>query len=252
MADIPFGDLANVGLKIGGMLLDRQAVKSANAERRALADQEAARQREFAQMGVQWKVKDALAAGVHPLFALGASTSSYAPQSIGVEKSNIGSALADMGQDVSRAVAASSGQSAKASIAARDALQLESLKLDNDIKRATLKKAINDLTPSPGIPIPEENPSKRKQLYSGGSQWETDPNTSSSEDWEDRYGDDFPGSVVGPAVTGWNDLKHNLRGKSFMDVVRILDQSPSGGNLIGPMVQAIRDYMKRTARYLNH
>lgn len=39
----------------------------------------AALQREFAQHGIQWKVADAQAAGVHPLYALGGGTPSFSP-----------------------------------------------------------------------------------------------------------------------------------------------------------------------------
>lgn len=57
-----------------------------NAQRRSEQDL----QREFAQMGIQWRVQDAIAAGVSPLFALGAQTPSYQPvgQYGGQEPSN--------------------------------------------------------------------------------------------------------------------------------------------------------------------
>ena len=42
-------------------------------------EREIARQYEFAQNTIQWKVEDAKAAGVHPLFALGAQTQSPTP-----------------------------------------------------------------------------------------------------------------------------------------------------------------------------
>lgn len=40
-------------------------------------------QKEFAQMGVRWKVEDAKAAGLHPLYALGANTVSASPINTG-------------------------------------------------------------------------------------------------------------------------------------------------------------------------
>lgn len=43
------------------------------------AELERARQKEFAQMGIQWRVADAKAAGVHPLAALGASGAASSP-----------------------------------------------------------------------------------------------------------------------------------------------------------------------------
>lgn len=59
-------------------------------------------QREFAQSGIQWKVQDAKAAGVHPLFALGASPASYSPV-----VSQAPQMIADAGQNISRAAMAS-------------------------------------------------------------------------------------------------------------------------------------------------
>lgn len=60
-------------------------------------------QREFAQHGIRWRVEDAKAAGLHPLYALGAQTPSYSPV---MAQDSIGPALADMGQNITRAVAA--------------------------------------------------------------------------------------------------------------------------------------------------
>ncbi|UDN67507.1 DNA pilot protein [robinz microvirus RP_35] len=58
-------------------------------------------QREFAQMGIRWKVEDAKAAGVHPLYALGAQTHSYSPVQVGDQ--SVGRALGDFGQNLGRA-----------------------------------------------------------------------------------------------------------------------------------------------------
>lgn len=46
---------------------------------RANMEWNAATQREFAQHGLQWRVADAVAAGVHPLYAVGASGANFAP-----------------------------------------------------------------------------------------------------------------------------------------------------------------------------
>ncbi len=46
-------------------------------------------QKEFAQSGIQWRTDDARAAGVHPLFAMGANTTSFQPGF------NTGSAIGD-------------------------------------------------------------------------------------------------------------------------------------------------------------
>lgn len=64
-------------------------------------------QREFAQHGIRWRVADAKAAGVHPLYALGSGVTPFSPSvSVGGEGSGIGEAMQTMGQSVARAVAA--------------------------------------------------------------------------------------------------------------------------------------------------
>lgn len=77
---------------VGGLLRDRSGEQAANRN----ADM----QREFAQQGIRWKVADARAAGIHPLYALGASTHMASPVYAG---SSMGDSLANAGQDISRA-----------------------------------------------------------------------------------------------------------------------------------------------------
>lgn len=63
-------------------------------------------QKRFAQKGVQWRVKDAKKAGIHPLAALGANTISYQPQSVfgGGDNTDWASIAGDFGQNISRAM----------------------------------------------------------------------------------------------------------------------------------------------------
>lgn len=58
-------------------------------------------QQQFAQQGIQWKVADAKAAGLHPLAALGAQTHAASPV-------YVGGSFGELGQDISRAVIAGS------------------------------------------------------------------------------------------------------------------------------------------------
>lgn len=76
------------------------------------------RQKEFAKMGIQWKVEDARRAGINPLVALGAPTSSYAPNSVGE--------YSPMGQSTVRASFSTRTEQDKEAAA----LQLSSAKLD--------------------------------------------------------------------------------------------------------------------------
>lgn len=60
------------------------------------------RQKEFAQNGLRWKVADAKAAGIHPIFAVGANTPTYSPQAaIGNDYG-----LSQVGQNIGRAIEA--------------------------------------------------------------------------------------------------------------------------------------------------
>lgn len=64
-----------------------------------------AAQREFAQHGVSWRVADAKAAGLHPLAALGMQPANFSPVVI---PDSMGPAIAEAGQNIGRAVAATS------------------------------------------------------------------------------------------------------------------------------------------------
>lgn len=71
-------------------------------------------QERFAKRGIRWRVKDALAAGIHPLAALGAQTNSFSPSFVSgnpgdgmIEAGRIRAAGADsMGQSIGRAATA--------------------------------------------------------------------------------------------------------------------------------------------------
>lgn len=78
--------------------------KSQDANERSARRQESL-QMLFAQHGIRWKVADAKAAGLHPLFALGSQPQQYSPT---VVPDSMGPAISDAGQHVGRAVAATS------------------------------------------------------------------------------------------------------------------------------------------------
>lgn len=101
------------------------------------ADKQAKLQKQFAKKGIQWKVEDAKKAGIHPLYALGANTTSYQPVSVG---GGLESALPSMGQNIGRAIDGqlNEGGKVEAIALAGQALQNEGLRLDNEIKKAEL------------------------------------------------------------------------------------------------------------------
>lgn len=57
-----------------------------------------ANQREFAQHGIRWRVADAKAAGLHPVYALGGAGAAYSPQPIIVDP--VAEAISRMGQQM--------------------------------------------------------------------------------------------------------------------------------------------------------
>lgn len=112
----------------------RAAARERNAAEMAMAERNIALQREFAQNGIRWKVEDAKAAGLHPLYAMGANTHSFNPVAVGVEREPSSpsplKALGSMGQDVSRAIMSTQTESERQ----RDALLMDGLRLDNEGK----------------------------------------------------------------------------------------------------------------------
>lgn len=85
------GALVSGGASILGGVLGRRSQES---QSQAMIDA----QREFAQQGIRWKVADAKAAGIHPLYALGANTHSFAPFSVGADP--LAAGIAGMGQSI--------------------------------------------------------------------------------------------------------------------------------------------------------
>lgn len=123
-------------------------------------------QYEFAKNGIRWRVEDAKAAGIHPLAALGAATTSASPIAIGpaygvAEDRNysrgpdIGSSLKDMGQGLGRAVAATQTKVERQLTAfelMRQEQQIRSGDLDIAIKGAQLAKLTQQSQNGPGLP----------------------------------------------------------------------------------------------------
>lgn len=139
------GALISAGASLASSFLGNKSAEKAR-------EKESAQQREFAQNGIQWKVQDAKNAGVHPLYALGANTVSYSPQSVGGSDF---SGLASAGQDIGRAVDATRSTNARTDVLATRLAnaQITGAELDNDIKRATLASQLaTQSAGNPGLP----------------------------------------------------------------------------------------------------
>jgi len=107
-------------------------------------------QKKVLQNQVQWRVEDAIKAGLHPLAALGMSPASGPSAMVG---SSLGSALSDMGQNIGRAAEAYLTPQDKA--AARLALLAEERAgLENDLLRSQIAgshKALLTAGATPGV-----------------------------------------------------------------------------------------------------
>lgn len=97
----------------------------------AIMREQAQLQREFAQNGIQWRVNDAKAAGIHPLYALGGGGASYSPSAVHVGdrgNNDLGRDLANMGQGLGRAVAATASKEDRSEAAYTAQVRAENLK----------------------------------------------------------------------------------------------------------------------------
>jgi len=222
--------LLGAGVKLLGGFLGKSSQDDANRIAQENAERNIALQREFAQNAIQWKVADAQKAGIHPIYALGGSTTSFSPVSVGVSGANpLASALGDMGQDVSRAASALRSDRSNVLVSAQSqalsVLGLERAKLENDLLRAQIIKISQPGTPPPpatlgtggtagGFEIPEEGKIKdeRKPLMLGGRRVYTDPHTSPMKAWEDQIGDEGPLSWLAQMAQGDTILRQNLGG----------------------------------------
>lgn len=135
------GTILSTAANVVGGLLARKSTKDANKEN-------IAQQREFAQNSIQWRAEDARKAGIHPAFAMGAPTMSFAPSSVG--DSSMPAAMASMGQDLGRAfdVTRSGQQKMDARV---QSLTLTRMQLENDLLSSQIAK-INQVGSSPNFP----------------------------------------------------------------------------------------------------
>lgn len=130
------GNLISAGASLlGGLLGKKQADKNIQL------------QKQFAQQGIQWKVADAKAAGIHPIYALGAPTHSFSPVSIG---DSLGSGIRAAGQDIGRAINSTSspGQRRDAFTLAAQSLQLERGGLENELLRSQIARTRQQMNPA--------------------------------------------------------------------------------------------------------
>lgn len=106
-------------------------------------------QKDFAQKGIRWKVADAKAAGVHPLYALGANTVSYSPVTAGGPDLSF---LGEMGANIDRARMATSDGNFRSAGGAVEALALERAGLENELLRSQIRRINTPAMVGPAMP----------------------------------------------------------------------------------------------------
>lgn len=236
------GEIIGAGASLLGGLFNRNSQEKANAANLAFAreqlDRNEALQREFAQSGVRWKVDDAKAAGVHPLFALGAQTHSFSPVSVGggqEASSSAGDAIAQAGQNIGRAVQAGMTRDERDASSALTALQLEKAGLENEMLRTQITRlrnppgqppAMPTLTPPGALSIksddlkqtPDTVPETR-QTRALGIPLLTNPWFGDAESGENRYGEigeqisgavNYPADVAYTLYQRWPEIQRFL------------------------------------------
>lgn len=143
---------------LGGVIGDKSARRESERNYQA--------QREFATHGIRWKVADAKAAGIHPLYALGASTTGFQP---------VTGDTGAMGRGVSGAGAAISRHA------------VERARLENDLLRTELMASrmalARDAAGVPGQAGVDPLVGPWNQPYLKTAPY------SEARYWDDRYGD---------------------------------------------------------------
>lgn len=191
------GNIISAGASILGGFMNRASHKDAQAQTAYFADKNMRMQEEFAQNGIRWRVNDARKAGIHPLYALGASVPSYTPSSVSFAgDSSLGNSFAQAGQDIGRAINSTRTASERVDAFAKSmqAIQLENAGLDTEIKRAQLAAMIaknrdNATPPGPGGDV------RSLQIFEGENPVTTPKSEVQQQKVSDEYGDEGLASI---------------------------------------------------------
>lgn len=158
-----------------------------------IARENIANQKEFAQQGIRWKVADAQAAGLHPLAALGAQTSSFS-NVVGNTADLPTSSFGEMGQDIGRAMKAGQTSDERGETVANAAskvaqtFQLENMSLQNEKLKTDIAKERAQLGP----PLPAS-----ALAHLSRSPTRTVSGHATSDDKIEQKPEDFPATAIG-------------------------------------------------------
>lgn len=220
------GSIISAGANIIGGLMGQSSASKAAEQQAAIARQNIQLQEDFAKKGIRWKVEDARSAGIHPLYALGAPTTSFNPISMSSTADNsLGRGIAAAGSDIGRAMNATrtGPERVDAYTKAVQGLSLEKGALENQLLASQIKRLetqsnppMPSIVPNSSEPffVPEDpKPEKRPPLNIFGGRWMTNPNSSPMDAWTKQYGDSELFQTAMALLLGVNDLQHNVRSR---------------------------------------
>lgn len=151
--------IGGIGSLLGGSMQQQGAIKGGKIAAHATLKanrQNLKYQKQFAQRGIRWRVRDARDAGIHPLAALGAQTASFSPSFVGATQAGEGVAqgAAAMGQGISRAATALGDIDDRQSdfVLALQKLQLENMSLQNSALASQIAQINQPGTPPAAPP----------------------------------------------------------------------------------------------------
>lgn len=151
---------------------------------------------------IQWRVEDANAAGVHPLYALGASVMNSAPVAVGADNSWVD----EMGQGIARAADATLSK-----VGGVDAqiqrLALERAGLENELLRSQI--AVQRANVAPRVLTNPGMPGQGDFVMGDNNKFRVNRQATPAQDWENQYGE--PGEWIGGGFNMVSDLIRNLK-----------------------------------------
>lgn len=213
MIDPFFGGALGAASSLLGGFMGQNAAKEAS-------DQEWKRQKKVLQNRVQWTVADANAAGIHPIYALGAPPFNYTPAMAG--DGGLAAGFANAGQSLSEGIRASADlqQRLNHDMAL---LQLENQGLQNDMLRTQLRKA-NSPGSVGGNPAIQRTPWGNMKVTAPGA----------AQDAQNNY-DQLVAAIIGTLFFDQDVVKNYPKGGSPRQVGEWLRGVIGGSNtLTGP------------------
>lgn len=138
-----------IGIKAAGSIIDRGLSMlgggGSTDQAAAAAAENWRRQEEFAKNGISWRVADAQRAGIHPLYALGASIPSFSPATY-IPEHEPSADWSGVGQDISRAVLAAQDGDTRTENK-MNTLAIERAELENELIRSRIARERAQLGP---------------------------------------------------------------------------------------------------------